>query len=117
MVCCIPQVICKTSCTKLADSNLRGFDEENIFANHYAVAIAEYRYLFNASSYFFGFTDIGFTQNIIINKNYNYIGAGLGMALDTKQGLLNISLAAGKRNDLPFNLRETKIHVGIVSNF
>lgn len=96
---------------------LRGFDEENIFTNQYVVGTAEYRFLLNANSYFYGFTDIGFTKNIITNKDYKYVGAGLGLALDTKQGLLNVSLAAGKRNDLPFNLRETKIHVGIVSNF
>ncbi len=96
---------------------LRGFDEENIFTNEYAVGIAEYRYLINQNSYFFGFTDVGFSKNKIINKDYNYVGAGVGLALETKQGILNISFAAGKRNDLPFNLSETKIHVGIVSNF
>jgi hypothetical protein len=39
------------------------------------------------------------------------------MALETKQGLLQVSLALGKRNDLPFNFRETKIHVGLINNF
>jgi outer membrane protein assembly factor BamA len=96
---------------------LRGFDEENIFTNEYIIGSSEYRYLINNNSYFFGFVDGGFTKNNISHKDYNYLGAGLGLALDTKQGLLNISFAAGKRNDLPFNLRETKIHVGIVSNF
>lgn len=96
---------------------LRGFDEENIFTNEYIIGSSEYRYLINNNSYFFGFIDGGFTKNKISHKDYNYIGVGLGLALDTKQGLLNISFAAGKRNDLPFNLRETKIHVGIVSNF
>ena len=96
---------------------LRGFDEENIFTNQYLVNSVEYRYLFGLNSYFFGFTDIGFTQNKIIDKNYSYIGTGIGMALDTKQGILNISFALGKRNDLPFNFRESKIHVGIINNF
>ena len=96
---------------------LRGFDEENIFTNEYVVGTAEYRYLINQNSYFFGFSDVGFSKNKILNKDYNYIGAGIGLALETKQGILNISFAAGKRNDLPFNLRETKIHIGIVNNF
>ena len=96
---------------------LRGFDEENIFTNEYVVCTAEYRYLINQNSYFFGFTDGGFSKNKILNKDYNYFGAGIGLALETKQGLLNISFAAGKRNDLPFSLRETKIHIGIVNNF
>lgn len=96
---------------------LRGFDEENIFTNEYVVGTVEYRYLINQNSYFFGFADGGFSKNKIQNKDYNYIGAGVGLALETKQGILNISFAAGKRNDLPFNLRETKIHIGIVNNF
>lgn len=96
---------------------LRGFDEENIFTNEYVVGTAEYRYLFAPNSYFFVFNDVGFTRNKIINKNYSYMGYGAGLALETKQGILNISFAAGKRNDLPFNLRETKIHVGIINNF
>lgn len=96
---------------------LRGFDEENIFTNQYLVGSVEYRYLLNQNSFFFGFTDAGFTKNKTTNNNYNFIGAGIGLALETKQGLLNISFAAGKRNDLPFNLRETKIHIGIINNF
>lgn len=95
---------------------LRGFDEENIFTNEYVVTSAEYRYLISPGSYFFIFSDGGFTKNKILKKNYSYIGAGLGLALEIKQGILNIVFANGKRNDLPFNLRETKIHIGIVSN-
>ena len=96
---------------------LRGFDEENIFTNEYIVGSVEYRYLINLNSYFFGFTDGGFSKNKIVNKDYGYIGAGFGLALETKQGILNISFAAGKRSDLPFNLKESKIHIGIVNNF
>lgn len=96
---------------------LRGFDEENIFTSQYLVGSFEYRYLIASNSYFFGFTDGGFTQNKNTAKDYNYWGAGVGLAFETKQGVLNISFAAGKRNDLPFNLRETKIHIGLVSGF
>ncbi len=95
---------------------LRGFDEENIFTNEYIVTTAEYRYLITTNSYFFAFSDGGFTKNKATKNNYSYISGGIGLALETKQGILNISFATGKRNDLPFNLRETKIHIGIVSN-
>ena len=96
---------------------LRGFDEENIFTNQYLVSSNEIRFLFNNNSYFFGFSDIGFTQNKVINQNNSFIGGGLGLALSTQQGLLNVSFAVGKRNDLPFNFKESKIHIGILSNF
>ena len=96
---------------------LRGFDEENIFTNQYLVSSNEIRFLFNNDSYFFGFTDIGFTENKIIHKNNSFVGGGIGLALATKQGLLNVSFAVGKRNDLPFSFKESKIHIGIISNF
>ena len=96
---------------------LRGFDEESIVANRYAVGTLEYRYLVGINSYFNGFIDVGATNNKIINTSNTFIGAGLGLAFETKQGIFNISFAAGKRNDLPFNFRESKIHLGFVSIF
>jgi outer membrane protein assembly factor BamA len=96
---------------------LRGFDEESIFANRYTVGTLEYRYLIGINSYFNGFIDIGAVNNKIINVSNSYVGAGFGLAFETKQGIINISFAAGKRNDLPFNFRESKIHLGFVSIF
>jgi len=96
---------------------LRGFDEESILANCYAVGALEYRYLVGINSYFNGFVDFGTVSNKVANSSNSYIGAGLGLAFETKQGIINISFASGKRNDLPFNFRESKIHLGFVSIF
>ncbi len=96
---------------------LRGFDEESIYANRYAVGTLEYRYLLGINSYFTGFVDMGATSNNITNQSNTYIGGGIGLAFETKQGIINISFADGKRNDLPFNFRESKIHLGFVSIF
>ncbi len=99
---------------------LRGFDEESIYATQYAVLTAEYRYRLKLNSYMFAFVDGGWVKNKYqtINLNNNFIGAGLGLAFETKFGLLNISYAAGKRNDVKFNLREaSKIHFGYVNYF
>ncbi|MBC7586753.1 MAG: hypothetical protein H7178_00220 [Chitinophagaceae bacterium] len=96
---------------------LRGFDEESIYTNQFLVGTLEYRYLLGLNSFFSLFTDVGNASNSILNKSYTYFGAGFGLAFQTKQGIFNISYAAGKRNDLPFNLRESKIHLGFVSLF
>lgn len=96
---------------------LRGFDEESIFANQYVVGTIEYRYLLGQNSNFFVFSDFGYSQNKIIQKSYNYIGAGLGLSFETKAGIFNISYAAGKRNDLNFDIKQAKIHLGYVSVF
>jgi outer membrane protein assembly factor BamA len=99
---------------------LRGFNEESIYATQYAVLTAEYRYSFRLNSYVFGFVDGGWVKNKYqtINLNNNFIGAGLGLALETRFGLLNISYAVGKRDDVNFSLREgSKIHFGYINYF
>jgi outer membrane protein assembly factor BamA len=98
---------------------LRGFDEESIFANAYAVATMEYRLLIGLNSYLYAFTDGGWAQNKsqFSNTSNSFIGAGLGMAIETKAGIFNITFAAGKRSDVPLNLRQSKIHFGYVNFF
>jgi hemolysin activation/secretion protein len=99
---------------------LRGFDEESIFATQYFVATAEYRYLLGLNSYMFGFTDVGMVKNKYqaVNLSNNYISAGIGLAYETKVGLLNISLAFGKQNNVDVNIRSaSKIHFGYVNYF
>ncbi|MFZ1370860.1 MAG: BamA/TamA family outer membrane protein [Ferruginibacter sp.] len=99
---------------------LRGFSEESIYATQYAVLTAEYRYRLALNSFIFGFVDGGLVKNKYqsVDLNNNFIGIGLGMAFETKFGLLNISYAAGKRNDVKLNLREaSKIHFGYVNYF
>ncbi|MFY7838943.1 MAG: BamA/TamA family outer membrane protein [Lacibacter sp.] len=98
---------------------LRGFDEESIFASAYAVLTTEYRILLGLNSYLYAFADGGLVRNNSqsANTSNKLIGAGFGMAFETKAGIFNIAFAAGKRNDLPFNLRQSKIHFGYVNFF
>ncbi len=99
---------------------LRGFDEESIYANQYAVFTAEYRYLVGINSFFFGFSDAGISKTKYQSYNYSntYISAGIGLELETKFGLLNLSYAIGKRNDIKFDIRNaSKIHFGYINYF
>ena len=98
---------------------LRGFDEESIFATHYAVATAEYRYLIGINSFLFGFTDFGYARNnsFTDKMDHTYLGLGMGIAFETKAGIFNLTYAVGKRNDTNLNLRQSKIHFGFVSLF
>ncbi|HMK03849.1 MAG TPA: BamA/TamA family outer membrane protein [Ferruginibacter sp.] len=99
---------------------LRGFSEESIYATQYAVLTAEYRYRLDLNSFLFGFVDGGWVRNKYqsVNIKNNFIGAGVGLAFETKFGLLNISYAVGKRDDVRFSLREaSKIHFGYVNYF
>lgn len=98
---------------------LRGFDEESIFASAYAVLTTEYRILIGLNSYLYTFADGGLVRNNsqFANSSNKLLGGGFGLAFETKAGIFNIAFAAGKRNDLPFNLRESKIHFGYVNFF
>jgi outer membrane protein assembly factor BamA len=98
---------------------LRGFDEQSILASQYAVGTLEYRYLVGINSYLFTFTDVGWAKNDVpgYHLNNTFIGAGLGMAFETKAGVFNISYALGKRDDTNFNFHDAKIHLGYVSFF
>jgi outer membrane protein assembly factor BamA len=96
---------------------LRGFDEESICANRYAVGTLEYRYLVGLNSNFFVFSDFGVSTNSIIKRSNSYLGAGGGLSFETKGGIFNISYAVGKRNDLNFDIKQSKIHFGYVSIF
>jgi outer membrane protein assembly factor BamA len=98
---------------------LRGFDEESIFARRYAVLTTELRLLSGRNSYFFGFADGGYAQYKDLEQQFDhiYIGAGLGMVLETKNSLINISWAIGKRDDLTLDFRQSKIHLGIINFF
>jgi hemolysin activation/secretion protein len=99
---------------------LRGFDEESIYATRYLVSTAEYRYLVGLNSYLFGFIDAGWVKNKyqLVNVSNNFISGGIGILFETKVGLLNMSLAIGKRNDVNFNLSQSsKIHFGYINYF
>ena len=99
---------------------LRGFDEESIYASRYGVITAEYRNLISLNSYFFFFMDAGLVKNKYqsVNVNNQFISAGLGIVYETKLGLLNLSYAVGKRDDIKFNLKgASKLHFGYINYF
>ena len=98
---------------------LRGFDEESQYLSHFLIGTAEFRYLVGQNSYFYGFTDGGWGRNKSQNSDvdYTYFGTGLGLAFETKVGIFNLAWAVGKRSDLEFNLRQSKIHIGFVNYF
>lgn len=99
---------------------LRGFNEESIYATQYGVATAEYRYRLGLNSFLFVFADYGLVKNTYqdIDLNNAFLSGGVGLNFETNFGLLNISYAMGKRNDVKFNLRgASKIHFGYINYF
>lgn len=97
---------------------MRGFNEESQFVSRYAIGTAEFRYRLGLNSFFFVFTDGGWGKHLLETKvNHNYLGAGLGLSLETRAGIINLAGALGRRDDIPFNFRQFKIHVGFAGYF
>lgn len=99
---------------------MRGFDEESIYADRYSVLTGEYRLLTGINSFLFGFIDFGLTRTTIFSqtRNNTFASTGLGLELETGFGLLNLSYAIGKRNDVSFDIRNaSKIHFGYINYF
>jgi outer membrane protein assembly factor BamA len=99
---------------------LRGFDEESIYASRYAIFTAEYRYLTGLNSFLFLFTDAAVTKTKYQSADLsnNFLSTGLGLSVETGFGILNVSYAIGKRNDVKFDLRgASKIHFGYINYF
>jgi outer membrane protein assembly factor BamA len=98
---------------------LRGFDDESFFASAYTVITAEYRVLTGQNSFLYAFFDGGWVRNQSRFANTANLlwGTGLGATVDTKAGIFNVAFAIGKREDLPLNLRQLKIHFGYLNFF
>lgn len=97
---------------------MRGFDEESIFADRFLVNALEFRFLTGVNSFLFLFSDVGLTRNSLTEINNNFVSGGMGIVLETKLGMVKVSYAAGKRNDVPFSLREgSKLHFGYTNYF
>jgi outer membrane protein assembly factor BamA len=98
---------------------LRGFDEERIFSSAFGIGTVEFRWLTGPLSHFFAFTDIGYSadRSLTVPSGNAYGGVGLGLRLETRAGLLDLAYAVGKRDGQALDLRQSKIHFGIVSLF
>ncbi len=97
--------------------NLRGFNEESIYTNLFTVFNLEYRYKPNLQSYFYSITDMAYTENQASNLNHNFLSLGIGYAIQTKLGLINLSYATGKQDHNAFDFKNSNIHIKILSVF
>jgi outer membrane protein assembly factor BamA len=93
---------------------LRGFDEQSIFTNRYAVGVFEYRYILDQGSFLRLFSDFGSAK---VSKLNMYMSVGAGITLSSKAGQLNLLYAAGKKNEEPLNFKQGKVHLGFSALF
>ena len=97
--------------------NLRGVNEESLFASGYSIFNLEYRYKPSANSYFYTISDFAWIENRVDQESFNVISFGVGYAFRTKAGILNLSYANGTFENSPFSFENSKVHVKILSYF
>jgi len=99
-------------------NSIRGFNEDAIFANQYAIFSFEYRYLYEKNANLSVFFDGAYVQNInSLNINSYPIGFGIGASIETKAGNFKLDYAMGKYPDEKIKLSDAKVHFGYVNTF
>lgn len=97
--------------------SLRGFNENQYFADLFLKFTAEYRIQLERDSYIFGFADLAYLEDQIDQINRRALGTGLGMQYGTQVGILSIVYAIGVSDDQPFQPSRGRIHLGLLNEF
>ena len=100
-------------------SDLRGFDEQSIYASAYSMLTIEWRMLLERNSYLNVFWNGAYTENKVGNKTiYDQpMGFGAGLSFETKAGIFALSYALGQQMGNPLEFSAAKIHFGYMARF
>jgi len=98
---------------------LRGFNENEFWAAHFAMATLEYRLILEELSYLGAFVDICYLnqKKFLENQIYKPIGTGIALNFHTNLGIMSVSYAIGKYENLNFQPTRGRVHIGILNNF
>ncbi len=97
--------------------SLRGFNENQYFADLFTISTLEYRLQLERDSYLFGFLDLALLRDKVSDINRRAFGSGIGMQYGTKAGLLSIVYGIGVSEDQSFQPSRGRIHLGLLNQF
>ena len=98
-------------------NSIRGFTENSLQANFMTTIQTEYRHAVSPSLYIHSITDYGYYQDNSTKNKENLIGLGLGMGLNTKNGLLKLAFANGSFKNQAMKFYNTIIHINYSIKF
>ena len=99
-------------------NSIRGFNEEQFFAEEYVMGGIELVYRLDRNTSVFGFFDQSWYQQNIDGKIEDRpYGFGAGLNLGSKAGQFKLIYALGSQNDSPILFREAKLHFGFINLF
>ncbi|WP_035668132.1 membrane protein [Flavobacterium sp. 83] len=95
--------------------SIRGFEENSLQANLFTSILTEYRYVLSTSLYLHSIIDYAiYTDKSTTDKSNQkteLIALGLGLGLQTKNGLLKFALASGNTKNQKLNFYNTIVHI------
>ncbi|MDX6190181.1 hypothetical protein SGQ83_12540 [Flavobacterium sp. Fl-318] len=96
-------------------NSIRGFLENSLQANFNSLILTEYRYIVSKNLYLNSIVDYGLYQDLTNTSNKSeikkLIGIGIGTAIQTKNGLLKITLTNGGENIQEMQLYNSIINI------
>lgn len=100
-------------------NSIRGFNENFFYASRYLIGTLEFRMYFNSISSLFAFYDQSYIYYNLEDSQYNDtpFGIGLGMNIESGNGLFTLVYALGQTREQPLDFRFSKIHFGYITAF
>ena len=95
--------------------SVRGFTENSLQAYFATSILTEYRYILSSNLYIHSILDYCLYKNKTgletSDKTQNLIGVGLGVGLQTKNGLLKLAVANGTTKNQQFKISKSIVHI------
>lgn len=98
-------------------NSFRGFGEQSLLGNSYAFGGVEYRYLIGKQAFFDIFSQVGIFENKALSIAPKLYNIGIGFNFILPIGLMSFQVSNGTTFGTAFQLKETKIHWGILTRF
>lgn len=96
-------------------NSVRGFSENSLQANLMIAILTEYRFLLTPNLYFNSILDYCYyedsTTGLELNKKQKLLGIGLGLGVETFNGLLKFAITNGKTNNEGIKFYNTNITI------
>jgi outer membrane protein assembly factor BamA len=100
-------------------NSIRGFEERSLSASSMLLGSIELRYRFEQGSHFKIYADGGWYEKKLLSSYSRDLpfGFGIGVALPSPAGILQVNYAWGIQHGNPFELRNGRLHFGLTSTF
>ena len=102
-------------------NSIRGFEENNLQANFLTTILTEYRYTLTTNLYIHSILDYGLYKDKTItienNQKRDIFSVGVGLGLQTNNGLLKLALANGSAKNQKFTFYNTIVHICYIVKF